>query len=56
MRQVILALAYIHEQGFIHRDVKPENIMVSNVRKDSFALRWIELNLSENLTGYREAV
>src|SRR5215210_6840371 len=28
MRQVLAGLAYAHKQGLVHRDVKPENILV----------------------------
>jgi len=28
IRQVAVALAYVNEQGFVHRDVKPSNIML----------------------------
>jgi serine/threonine protein kinase len=38
MRQVLAGLAYAHEQGIVHRDVKPENILVhERAFRDGFA-------------------
>jgi serine/threonine protein kinase len=41
MEQTALALAYMHDQGWIHRDVKPENVLVNKsgeVRLIDYAL------------------
>lgn len=31
IRQVTLAIDYLHDIGIAHRDIKPENIVISNV-------------------------
>jgi serine/threonine protein kinase len=37
MRQMLLGLDHAHRQGFIHRDVKPENILIhASVREKGF--------------------
>ncbi|CAD8120458.1 unnamed protein product [Paramecium sonneborni] len=41
MRQILLAVIYIHEQGLLHRDIKPDNIMIDknlNIKLIDFGL------------------
>jgi len=43
--QVALGLKYAHEQGFIHRDIKPDNVIVS---KEGVA-KILDMGLSKNI-------
>lgn len=40
IRQILLGLSYLHEHGVVHRDMKPENILVGNgqIRISDFGL------------------
>lgn len=48
-RRFLTGLGYLHDQGVVHRDVKPENIMVA----PDGQVRIIDFDLSTNLTESR---
>lgn len=48
MDQVLAALAAAHEQGIVHRDVKPENVMV----RDDGAVKVVDFGLSLNVQAH----
>jgi serine/threonine protein kinase len=51
MEQVSIALAYMHDRGWVHRDVKPENILVNKAGE----VRLIDLALAlKPFTGFRK--
>jgi WD40 repeat protein len=38
LRQVAAAVAYLHDQGYIHRDIKPQNVMFRTPESDQCVL------------------
>merc|ERR1719220_791602 len=45
MKQTLRALAFMHDQHFIHRDLKPQNIMLED--RDSSSIKIIDFGLAE---------
>ncbi|MCA9650845.1 MAG: protein kinase [Myxococcales bacterium] len=56
LRQVCKGLAKAHEAGVVHRDVKPENIIVSDVNSRPDAVKIVDFGISAMLAaGERRA-
>jgi serine/threonine protein kinase len=45
--QALQGLAFVHEQGFVHRDLKPQNILLSG-REGRWSARVSDLGLAKN--------
>lgn len=51
LRGVVAALGYLHDQGILHRDVKPDNILVDNERR----ARLIDFDLAVERSAQRRS-
>jgi len=45
------ALAYLHQEGYVHRDVAPDNLMLTKDFKGGPLIKLIDLGIAKNLDG-----
>lgn len=48
MMQLLSAIAHCHQRNIVHRDVKPENLLIDEIKgeKDSFVIKVIDFGIS----------
>lgn len=49
--QSLEALGYLHERGYLHRDISPGNLMLTRGRDGGSLAKLIDLGLAKELTG-----
>ncbi len=49
--QVCRALAALHRQGLVHRDIKPTNIMLTGAGEEDFRVKLVDFGLAKFLAG-----
>lgn len=50
-RQSLAALGYLHHRGFVHRDVSPDNLMITTDVDGHSLVKLIDLGLAKGLAG-----
>ena len=50
VKEILLCVKYIHSKNWIHRDLKPQNIMIAGTDPSSFQIKIIDLGVCNQLT------
>merc|ERR1711998_366326 len=53
-KQLLLGLQHLHSHHIIHSDLKPENVMVKNVRQSPYLIKIADFGLSEVIVDRSE--
>jgi serine/threonine protein kinase len=55
-RQLLRALSFVHEQGLIHRDLKPGNVLIEKLPHDEERIRLLDFGLAKAMEPEGENV
>ena len=50
MKQVLIAIDYFHQRGFLHRDIKPENFVIN---RDTYTVKMIDFGTSRDVSNVK---